>query len=120
MEKTKILLVDDEVDFVEALAARLRNRGLEVEVATGGEEAIAKVKSTSFLVVVLDYAMPGLDGIETIKALREHDASIQFILLSGQATIKAALDASRLGAVDVLEKPTDIATLIDKIRQAAA
>ena len=116
----KVLLVDDEVEFAETLAERLRARGLQVEVATSGEEGIEKAKRTTFQAVVLDYAMPGMDGIETLKALREHVPDIQVMLLTGQATIKAAVEANRLGAVDVLEKPTDIDTLLEKIREARA
>lgn len=116
----RVLLVDDEVEFVETLAERLRARGLQVEVATSGEEGVEKAKQTAFQAVVLDYAMPGMDGIETLRALREHVPDIQVMLLTGQATIKAAVEASRLGAVDVLEKPTDIGTLLEKIREARA
>jgi FixJ family two-component response regulator len=68
----------------------------------------------------LDFAMPGMDGVETLRALREHNPDIQVMLLTGQATIKAAVEANRLGAVDVLEKPTDIGTLMEKIREARA
>ncbi len=116
----KVLLVDDEVDFAETLAERLRTRGLHVEVVTSGEKAILAARTTSFDAVVLDLAMPGMDGIETLKVLRDDDPDIQVMLLTGQATIKAAVEASRLGAVDVLEKPTDIATLMEKIREARA
>ena len=64
--------------------------------------------------------MPGMDGIETLKALRSNIPDIQVMLLTGQATIKSAVEANRLGAVDILEKPTDIATLMEKIREARA
>lgn len=116
----RVLLVDDEVEFVETLAERLRARGLQVEVATSGAEGIKKAEKTGFEAVVLDLAMPGMDGIETLKALREQNADIQVMLLTGQATIKGAVAANRLGAVDVLEKPIDIETLLEKIREARA
>lgn len=116
----KVLLVDDEVEFVETLAERLRARGLQVEVATSGAEGVEKAKKTVFQAVVLDLAMPGMDGIETLKALREQIPDIQVMLLTGQATIKGAVEANRLGAVDVLEKPIDIGTLLEKIREARA
>jgi DNA-binding NtrC family response regulator len=116
----RVLLVDDEVEFVETLAERLRARGLEVEVALGGMEGLAKAQATRFDVVVLDFAMPGMDGIATLKALRAGSPDLQIMLLTGQATIKAAIDAMRLGAVDVLEKPMDITTLMEKIRETRA
>jgi DNA-binding NtrC family response regulator len=120
METERVLLVDDEVEFVETLAERLRARGLDVAVATTGEQGIEKARQTVFHAVVLDFAMPGMDGIKTLKVLREENPDVQVMLLTGQATIKAAVEATRLGAVDVLEKPTDIATLMEKIREARA
>jgi DNA-binding NtrC family response regulator len=120
METEKVLLVDDEVEFAAALAERLRTRGLEVEIANSGEEAVRKAKARPPDAVVLDLAMPGMDGLETLKALLAANAELQVMLLTGQATIKTALAAARLGAVDVLEKPTDITTLLEKIREARA
>ncbi|OGQ90974.1 MAG: hypothetical protein A2289_00670 [Deltaproteobacteria bacterium RIFOXYA12_FULL_58_15] len=120
MSSDRVLLIDDEVDFVEALAERLRTRGLEVDVATNGEDGIAKSKSASYSAVVLDFSMPGMNGIETLRALREYNSSIRVLLLTGQATVKAAIAATRLGAVDILEKPIDIATLLEKIGEARA
>jgi DNA-binding NtrC family response regulator len=111
----KILLVDDDVDFGETLAARLTRRGLHVEVATSGEQGIEMARKTMFHVVILDLAMPGMDGIETLKELLKRCPGIQVMLLTGQATIQAAVEATRLGAMDVLEKPTDAETLIEKI-----
>ena len=118
MTNVKVLLVDDEVEFVETLAERLRTRGFDVDVATSGTQAVEKTKSTTFNAVVVDFVMPMMDGIETIKALKKVNPELPFILLSGQATIKAAMDAARLGAVDVLEKPVDIGTIVEKITQA--
>lgn len=120
MSTDRVLLVDDEVEFVETLAERLRTRGLEVEVAYTGPDGIAKVKDARFDAVVLDSAMPGMDGIATLKALLALSPDLQVMLLTGQATIKTAAEATRLGAADVLEKPTDINTLLEKIREARA
>ncbi|MBI5477504.1 MAG: response regulator [Deltaproteobacteria bacterium] len=120
MSTDRVLLVDDEVEFVETLAERLRARGLEVEVALTGMDGVAKAQTARFDAVVLDFAMPGMDGIATLKALLAAHPDLQIMLLTGQATIKAAIDATRLGAVDVLEKPMDISTLMEKIRAARA
>ncbi len=119
-EPDKILLVDDDVDFVETLAARLKRRGLYVEVATSGEESLETARKTVFHVVILDLAMPGMDGIATLKALLKRCPGIQVMLLTGQATIQAAVEATRLGAMDVLEKPTDAETLVERIHAARA
>jgi len=118
MSTDRVLLIDDEVEFVEILAERLRTRGLEVEVAYSGMEGVKKSEVTKFDAVVLDFAMPGMDGIATLKALLAGTPDLQVMLLTGQATIKTGVEAARLGAVDILEKPMDITTLIEKIHEA--
>ena len=115
-----VLLVDDEREYIRTLAERLRLRGFAVEVAYSGQEAMRKVSTVPTRVAVLDYAMPGMDGIETLKLLRRCQPELRFLLLTGQATIKAATEAARLGAVDILEKPTDMATLVERLRTAGA
>lgn len=119
MARTKVLLIDDEIEFVEALSERLCNRGFKVETATNGPDGISKSESTNFDAVVLDIVMPGMDGIIVLKRLRQAQPDIQVLLLSGQATIKAAVEAARMGAVDILEKPLDIETLVEKIQLAS-
>ena len=118
MATTKVLLVDDEVEFVETLAERLRTRGMAVEVATSGPQAVERADARAFDAVVLDLAMPGMDGIATLKKLLAKKPDLQVMLLTGQATVKSAVEATNLGALDVLEKPTDIETLMEKIGQA--
>jgi len=114
----RVLLVDDEAEFVETLAERLRSRGFHVEVALSGARAVEICRNARFAAAIIDFAMPVMDGIQTIKALREVDPEIPFILLSGEATIKAGVEAARLGAVDVLEKPVDIGTVVEKLEEA--
>ena len=120
MQADRVLLVDDEVEFVETLAERMRARGLDVETATSGSEALAQVSTHAFDAIVLDLAMPGMDGIETLSRLREIDPDLQIMLLTGQGTVQAAVEATKLGALDVFEKPTDIEVLIEKIKEARA
>ena len=115
----KVLLVDDEKDFVETLALRLETRGLKVDVAANGEMALEKVREKSFDAIVLDLAMPGIDGIETLKRLRKINPDSQVVLLTGHATVKIATEAMRLGALDLLEKPVDIEAVVEKIEEAA-
>jgi DNA-binding NtrC family response regulator len=120
MAPERVLLVDDEVEFVEALAERMRARGLAVETATSGEEALEKARAATFDAVVLDLAMPGMDGLETLRRLLEGQPDLQVMLLTGQGTVRTAVEATRLGAVDVFEKPTDVVTLVGRIREARA
>ncbi len=120
MASERVLLVDDEVEFVEALAERMRSRGLTVETATNGAEALERAAHTVFDAVVLDLAMPGMDGIEVLRRLLADHPDLQVMLLTGQGTVRTAVEATRLGAVDVFEKPTDVATLLQRIREARA
>jgi DNA-binding NtrC family response regulator len=120
MATDRVLLVDDEKDFVEVLAERMRSRGLEVTCATSGREAISAVEEETFDAVILDLAMPDLDGLETLRRLHEIQPELQVMILSGRATVKTAVEAIRRGATDIFEKPTDVETLVDRIRSARA
>lgn len=119
MSETTVLLVDDEEDFVSVLAERLEVRGLKVDTAENGEVALVKAQQRAFDAILLDMAMPGIDGIETLKRLLEINPDLQVILLTGQGTTGNAVEAMKLGALDFLEKPADIDTLVTKIEDAA-
>jgi len=119
MSECKVLLVDDEVDFVDVLAERLGARDLEVYKANSGAEALALAEARTFDAIVLDMAMPGMNGIETLERLLEINPDLQVILLTGRATLEQAAAAIRTGALDLLEKPADIDTLVAKIELAA-
>jgi len=120
MKADKILLVDDEAEFVEALAKRMKARGMQVEIAGDGKTALDVVCSANFTAIVLDLKMPGMDGIETLKKLKEINPDLQIILLTGHGSIREGVDAIKLGAVDFLEKPADFQELMEKIEQAKA
>jgi two-component system response regulator RegA len=120
MSNAKILLVDDEEEFSEVLAERLGTRGFEVDVAKDGLEAIRKVKAENYEAVILDFAMPGLNGIETLEILLDKEPDLQVILLTGQATLENGVEALKLGAQDVLQKPADINKIVNKIKEAEA
>jgi DNA-binding NtrC family response regulator len=116
----KVLLVDDEKDFIETLAERMRTRGMKVETTTSPKDAIKKTEKESFDVIVLDLMMPEMDGLKTMSALREKNPDLQIILLTGHATVEKGVAAMKLGAVDFLEKPIDLAVLNEKIKKAKA
>ncbi len=118
MANEKILLVDDDSEFTEVLAERMESRGLSVDTAADGATAVEKVNDSSYDAIILDLAMPGMDGIETLKSLLKRQPELQVILLTGHATIDKGVEAVKLGAMDFLEKPTDIEKLIEKIKQA--
>jgi DNA-binding NtrC family response regulator len=119
MSESTVLLVDDEEDFVAVLAERLEARGLRVDTAGSGELALEKAGKRPFDAIVLDMAMPGMDGIETLQGLLQINRDLQVILLTGRATLGQAVEAMKLGALDFLEKPVDIETLVAKIEEAA-
>ncbi len=120
MEKTRVLIVDDEEDFTAALSERMRTRGLTVETASNGTEALKKVQEGTYDAIILDLVMPGIDGIETLKRIREKKPEIQVILLTGQASIEKGVESVKLGALDFVEKPADFSSLLEKIKDAKA
>lgn len=120
MSCDRILLVDDEEAFVKTLGKRLTARGLRVETAGSGEEAVEKTKRQTFDVTVLDLAMPGIDGIETLKQLLAIDSDLQVILLTGHGSIEKAVEATKLGAVDFMQKPARLPDLLEQIQEAGA
>jgi DNA-binding NtrC family response regulator len=116
--KARVLLVDDEEDFLKTLAERLETRGLKVTTASSGESALAHVEGQEYDLIVLDLAMPGLDGLETLKRIKARQPDAEIIMLSGQGSIKTSIEAMKLGACDFLQKPVDIAALLEKISEA--
>lgn len=118
MEDWKILLVDDEEDFVTTLAERLKLRGIPAAVATGGEEALEFIKTDPPQVVVLDVMMPGMGGIEALRQIMKLHPGIRVILLTGRGSTKEGIEGMRLGAFDFLMKPIQIEELIDKMKEA--
>ena len=118
MAIANVLIVDDEVEFSSVIAERLRNRDFKVDTAENGPDGIEMIKKKSYDAVVLDLAMPEMDGIETMKLMLEIDKDLQCILLTGHATLNKGIEAMKLGAVDFLEKPADIGTLVGMLTDA--
>ncbi len=120
MSRHKVLLIDDEEEFTNALAERLTVRGMTVESAYSGEEALQKVTEHDYDAVLLDLAMPGWDGIETLKRLKKARPDLQVVLLTGQATVGQGVEAMKLGAADLVEKPAKLQELLEKIEEVSA
>ncbi|XPV75891.1 MAG: response regulator [Desulfovibrio sp.] len=120
MENVRVMLVDDEVGFTSTLSKRMRRQGLMVETASGGEEALGVLSTEPVDVVVLDMKMPGMDGIQTLKSIRQHHEDVEVILLTGHADIADAVESMTLGAFDFLVKPANTELLMCRIRDAAA
>lgn len=119
MANARVLFIDDEEDFVKVVSERLRARDIDVDTAYNGTDGIAQAREHRYDAVLLDLAMPGLSGMDTMKALLEYDNTMQIIILTGQGSVSAGVEAIKLGATDFVEKPADIKTLVDKFADAA-
>jgi two-component system, response regulator RegA len=116
----KVLLVDDEADLLEVMVERIEARGVQVVTATCVDEALECIAAEEFDAVVLDFMMPGMDGIETLKRLKQDKPDLRIILLTGYATVEKSAEALKLGAIDLMEKPADIDKLVAAIKQGRA
>jgi two-component system response regulator CpxR len=114
----KVLLVDDEQDFVEVLAERLETRGFSVQKAFSGDDAIDLIAQKDADVVVLDVLMPGKDGVEILREIKQLKPLTEVIMLTGHATVQTAIEGMKLGAYDYLMKPTETEDLVAKIKKA--
>ncbi|MEW5733733.1 MAG: response regulator [Thermodesulfobacteriota bacterium] len=120
MAKGKVLLVDDNKDFLDVLSTRMEDKGLSVETAVSGPEAIKKTQEDSYDAIILDMVMPEMDGIETLERMLAKNPELQVILLTGHASLEKGIEAVKMGALDFLEKPADIKALMTKIQEAKA
>lgn len=115
---SNIMLVDDEKDFVEVLSLRLKEDGENVIVAYSGNECLKTLEKKQVDVIILDVKMPGLDGIDTLKEIKNKYPLVEVIMLTGHGTIQAAIEGMKLGAFDFLLKPADFESLKEKINNA--
>ena len=114
----KILLVDDEVKFLKTIADRLRLKGFDVITATNGDDAIIAAHKGGFDVAVLDLQMPGTDGAQLLRILKQSHKFIEIIMLTGHATVDSAVECTKLGAFKYLEKPYDFEKLVEALKEA--
>jgi len=115
MDEIKVLLVDDEQGFLEAMGKRLARRGLSVRLAPGGREALEMLQRELSDVVILDQKMPQMDSLTTLSQIREKFPAVKVIMLTGHATVDSAVSGIALGAFDYLVKPCDLDTLLAQI-----
>jgi len=120
MDELRVLLVDDEVEFLEPMTARLRRRGVRCETAASGEEALERVRGATFDCAIVDVKMPGMDGLELLRRLRRDYPSLAVILLTGHASVELGVQGMELGAFEYLLKPVELDDLLDAVRRAVA
>jgi two-component system response regulator CpxR len=114
----KVLIVDDEKEFVDPLAQRLELREFEVNKAFSGDQALGIVGKQDVDVVILDVLMPGKGGVETLRELKMLKPLVEVIMLTGHATVETAIEGMKLGAYDYLMKPAETEQLVEKIHAA--
>ena len=116
--KARLLIVDDEEQFVEALSERLAMRDYDVTTSPTGEDAIEKIKNYNFDVVILDVRLPGTDGTEVLREIKNLKPLTEVIMLTGHGTVEMAIEGMKLGAFDFLIKPCETEELTLKIEKA--
>ena len=116
----RLLIVDDEKDFVNILSKRIKRRNIDVAKAFSGAEAIQALRGQEFDVAVLDLKMEDMDGIEVLKMLKIMDPKLAVIMLTGHGSAEAAEQGIKLGAFDYLTKPCELKELLEKIMAAYA
>ena len=114
----KVLLVDDEKDFLDIMAERMAARGMDVATAGSAEDALKMVKAESYDAVIMDLMMPEMDGFQALKLFKKARPNLAIILLTGNVPQETCLEAIKLGAMDVIEKPADLNLLTQKIEEA--
>ena len=118
MERFNVLLVDDEGEFLDTLVKRIQKRNVNATGVNSGEEALAFLEKNPVDVVVLDVRMPGMDGIETLRALKRQYPLTEVVMLTGHASLEVAIEGMELGAFDYLMKPVEIDDLLYKLQDA--
>ncbi|MBU4565494.1 MAG: response regulator [Desulfarculus sp.] len=118
MSPFKVLVVDDERDFLESLVRRLQRRSVDAAGVTSGEAALEHLKVHKADVVVLDVKMPGMNGIEALRHIKQHYPEVEVILLTGHASVESGVEGLALEAFDYLIKPVKLDELIERIMEA--
>lgn len=114
-----VLVVDDEQEFIHTLLKRLARRGLECEGVFSGEEAVSRIRSRDFDVVLLDMKLPGMDGNSTLVEIKSIKPDLRVIILTGHASVNEGLEGMKNGAADYLMKPVEFESLFEKLLLAA-
>jgi len=119
MERIKVLVVDDEQDFLKLVKRRLGKRNVDVSVVSSGREALDFLSETQVDVVILDVRMPGLNGIDTLKEIRKRHRGTEVIMLTGHGSMQSGIEGMSHGAYDYMLKPFSIEDLLVRIRAAS-
>lgn len=114
----RVLVVDDERDFLEMTVKRMQKKGIECEGVLSGNEAVEKINNENYDVVLLDVKMPGMDGVETLREIKRIKPLIEVIMLTGHASVESGIEGMKLGAFDYLMKPMELDKILETIQDA--
>ncbi len=118
MKDFRVLIVDDELDFLETIVKRLNRRKIDATGIDSGIKALELLEREHFDVVILDVRMPGMDGIETLKEMKKKRPLMEVIMLTGHASVESGVEGMHYGAFDYVMKPANIDDLLEKIHEA--
>ena len=118
MEKLKLMIVGDEERFLATTQKLLQKKGVDVVTASSGADALEKLRAHSVHVVILDVKMPGMDGVATLREIKQQFPMVEVIMLTGHATVESAVEGLKTGAVDYLMKPADLDQILEKANDA--
>ena len=116
----KVILVEDEQDYLDIMAERMEARGMDISTTTSAEDALNMIQTESYDAVIMDFLMPEMDGFKALKLLKETQPDLAVILLTANVREEERIQARKLGAMDIIEKPADLNLLTQKIEEARA
>ncbi len=117
-DKIRLLIVDDEVQFLDSIARRLEMRGFDVTKAYNGQEAVEAARRSKFDLALLDLKMPGMDGKQVLEILKKEHKHLEIIILTGHGSLDSAVECTKLGAYGYLPKPYELDKLLESLRDA--
>ena len=120
MDKNKInlLLVDDEEEFLKSMSTRLEVRDFNVIAVNRGEAALEAARNNPVDIALVDLKMPGIDGEETLKALKKEHEWMEVVILTGHGSVDSAVECTKSGAYLYLQKPCELEQLLDVLKDA--
>jgi DNA-binding NtrC family response regulator len=118
MERCKVIIVDGEQDFLETMIKGLKAGNIEAAGVESGYKALEILESRNPDVIILDSKMPGMDAVETLRAIKKKQPRVEVIILTGQASVESGIQCMQLGAFDYVMKPVALEELLEKVRQA--
>jgi len=116
--KINLLIVDDEEQFLESISKSLQVRDFNVVAVNRGEKAIEAARNSPFDIALVDLKMPGINGEETLKALKAEHRWMEVIILTGHGTIDSAVECTKSGAYSYLQKPCSLDELLESLISA--